>query len=31
MARRPFVTANWKVHKTAGEAMLPDAEGRSGS
>ena len=30
MPRRPFVAANWKMHKT-GEAVLPDAEERSGS
>ncbi len=31
MARRPFVAADWKMHKTAAEAVLPDAEDRSGS
>ena len=31
MARRPFVAADWKMHKTVGEAVLPDTEDRSGS
>ena len=31
MPRRPFVAANWKTRKTGGEAVLPDAEDRSGS
>ncbi len=31
MPRRPFVAANWKMHKTVGEAVRPDAEDRSGS
>ena len=31
MARRPFVAANWKIHKTVAEALLPDAEDRSGT
>ena len=30
MPRRPFVAVNWKTRKT-GEAVLPDAEDRSGS
>ena len=30
MPGRPFVAVNWKMHKT-GEAVLPDAEDRSGS
>ncbi len=30
MPRRPFVAASRKMHKT-GEALLPDAEDRSGS
>ena len=30
MPRRLYVAANWKMHKT-GEAVLPDAEDRSGS
>ena len=31
MARRPFVAADWKMHKTVAEAVQPDAEDRSGS
>ncbi len=30
MPGRPFIAANWKTRKT-GEAVLPDAEERSGS
>ncbi len=31
MPGRPFIAANWKMHKTGAEAVLPDAEDRSGS